>query len=62
MDAARTRALLVAVADLRTEVTMGSVAAYGLPAGPASGYLTMRFLAQLEWALVHMPGADGTAR
>ena len=41
---------------------MGSVAAYGLPAGPASGYLTMRFLAQLEWALVHMPGADGTAR
>jgi hypothetical protein len=38
---------------------MGSVAAYGLPAGPASGYMKMRFLAQLEWALVQMPGVDG---
>jgi len=41
---------------------MESVAAYGLPAGPASGYLTMRFLAQLEWALVHAGSGRHGAR
>jgi hypothetical protein len=29
-----------------------------LQSGPASGYTTTRFLAQMEWALVDMPGID----
>jgi hypothetical protein len=29
-----------------------------LQAGPASGYAKTRFLAQMEWALVDMPGID----
>jgi hypothetical protein len=62
VDAAGTRALLVALADLRTEVTMGSDAADGLQASPAAGTMTMRSPAQMEWALVHMPGVDDTAR
>ena len=29
-----------------------------LQSGPASGYTKTRFLAQMEWALVDMPGID----